>query len=80
MPPGFKGPLQRVLDLRQHRGRARSIGAMLAQGASQPWQDTLQKLTGTREMDASAIIEYFKPLRGWLEGTEQGPELRLVTE
>jgi peptidyl-dipeptidase A len=39
---------------------------MLAAGASEPWQDTLSKLTGTREMDASAIVEYFEPLMGWL--------------
>jgi peptidyl-dipeptidase A len=41
--------------------------AMLAAGSSQPWQDTLEKLTGTREMDASAIIDYFEPLIGWLK-------------
>ena len=40
---------------------------MLALGSSQPWPDTLEKLTGTRQMDASAIIDYFKPLEGWLE-------------
>ena len=46
--------------------------AMLAAGASQPWQDTLQKLTGTREMDASVIIEYFQPLMKWLEEQNRG--------
>jgi peptidyl-dipeptidase A len=45
---------------------------MLAAGASQPWQDTLEKLTGTRQMDAGAITEYFKPLLGWLEEQNQG--------
>jgi peptidyl-dipeptidase A len=45
---------------------------MLAAGASQPWQDTLEKLTGTRQMDAGAITEYFKPLLGWLEQQNQG--------
>ena len=39
---------------------------MLKLGASQPWPDTLEKLTGTRTMDASAIIDYFKPLEAWL--------------
>lgn len=42
---------------------------MLARGASEPWQDTMQKLTGTRRIDAAAITEYFQPLMGWL--TEQ---------
>jgi peptidyl-dipeptidase A len=45
---------------------------MLAKGASQPWQDTMQELTGTRAMDASAIIDYFKPLEGWLEEQNKG--------
>lgn len=42
---------------------------MLALGASEPWQDAMQKLTGTRRIDAAAITEYFQPLMGWL--TEQ---------
>jgi peptidyl-dipeptidase A len=45
---------------------------MLALGASQPWQDTLEKLTGTRQMDASAIIDYFAPLQTWLTEQNQG--------
>ena len=46
--------------------------AMLAAGASQPWQGTLEKLTGTREMDASAIIDYFQPLMGYLKEQNEG--------
>ena len=42
------------------------LQAMLEVGQSKPWQDTLEKLTGTREMDASAIIDYFAPLMAWL--------------
>lgn len=48
--------------------------AMLAQGASQPWQDTLEKLTGSREIDAAAISEYFQPLMQWLGVQNQGQE------
>jgi peptidyl-dipeptidase A len=43
------------------------LQAMLAAGASERWQDTLAKLTGTREMDATAIVDYFQPLMTWLE-------------
>jgi peptidyl-dipeptidase A len=46
--------------------------AMLETGQSEPWQDTLEKLTGTREMDASAIIDYFAPLMAYLEEQNQG--------
>ena len=40
--------------------------AMLARGASVPWQESMQVLTGTRRIDAGAIIEYFQPLMDWL--------------
>ena len=43
------------------------LWAMLEAGASEPWQDTLEKLTGTREMDATAIIDYFAPLMEYLQ-------------
>jgi len=43
------------------------LTAMLEPGASVPWQDTLEKLTGTREMDATAIIDYFAPLMVYLK-------------
>lgn len=46
--------------------------AMMEKGQSQVWQETLFELTGTREMDASAIIEYFAPLMGWLEEQNAG--------
>jgi peptidyl-dipeptidase A len=46
--------------------------AMLEAGASQPWQDTLELLTGTREMDATAIIDYFEPLMEYLKEQNEG--------
>ena len=46
--------------------------AMMASGQSEPWQDALEKLTGTREMDASAIIDYFAPLMGYLKEQNAG--------
>ncbi len=46
--------------------------AMLQAGASAPWQDTLEKLTGTREMDATAIIDYFQPLMSYLKDQNEG--------
>ena len=71
---GLQGSAQRVLDLRQHRGRQEVRRHAGAGRVSQPWQDTLQKLTGTREMDASAIIDYFKPLEAWLEEQNKGQD------
>lgn len=40
---------------------------MLALGASKPWPDALEIITGQRKMEASALVEYFKPLLDWLE-------------
>ena len=63
---GFKGPLNEC-SIFGSTEAGKKYGEMLALGSSQPWPDTLEKLTGTRQMDASAIIDYFKPLEGWLE-------------
>jgi len=46
--------------------------AMLEAGQSAPWQETLEKLTGTREMDATAIIDYFAPLMAYLQEQNEG--------
>jgi peptidyl-dipeptidase A len=62
---GFKGPLHEC-SIFNSKEAGRRYGEMLALGASQPWPDTLEKLTGGRQMDASAIIDYFKPLEEWL--------------
>jgi peptidyl-dipeptidase A len=48
------------------------LRAMLALGASKPWPDALELLTGTREMSASALLEYFEPLTKYLEEQNQG--------
>jgi len=48
------------------------LTAMLEAGASEPWQNTLEKLTGTREMDATAIIDYFAPLMVYLKEQNAG--------
>jgi peptidyl-dipeptidase A len=68
---GFKGPLHEC-SIYGSETAGRKLSAMLAKGASQPWQDTMHELTGTREMDASAIMEYFEPLRGWLRQQNEG--------
>jgi len=70
---GFKGPLYEC-SIYGNEAAGRKFGAMLAKGASQPWQDTLFELAGTREMDGSAILEYFAPLRGWLKEQNKGQQ------
>jgi peptidyl-dipeptidase A len=70
---GFEGPLHECSIYGNREAGAR-FGAMLAAGSSQPWPDTLEKLTGTRQMDAAAIIEYFQPLMSYLEEQNKGQQ------
>jgi peptidyl-dipeptidase A len=49
-----------------------ALRAMLALGASRPWPEALEALTGERRMDGGAMMEYFAPLREWLAKENQG--------
>ena len=70
---GFQGPLHEC-TIFGSSDAGRGFQEMLALGRSRPWEDALEKLTGTRQMDATAIIEYFQPLMGWLEEQNSGRE------
>jgi len=48
------------------------LDAMLRMGLSRPWPDALEALTGSREMDATAIVDYFAPLKAWLDQQIEG--------
>jgi peptidyl-dipeptidase A len=41
---------------------------MLAMGQSKPWPEALETLTGEKRMDATALADYFAPLKVWLDG------------
>ncbi|MEK6637905.1 MAG: M2 family metallopeptidase [Pseudomonadota bacterium] len=62
---GWKGPLHRCSFYGNKEVGAR-LNAMLELGASKPWPDALQAFTGSREMDGTAMIAYFKPLMAFL--------------
>jgi peptidyl-dipeptidase A len=47
------------------------LRALMAPGASIPWQEVLQETTG-RELDAQAMVDYFQPLYDWLVEQNQG--------
>lgn len=44
---------------------------MLTMGTSKPWPDAMEVMTGQRQLDASALLEYFKPMEEWLLKTNQ---------
>jgi peptidyl-dipeptidase A len=68
---GYKGPLSEC-SIFGSKEAGQKFAAMLSKGASQPWQDTMYELTGTKQMDASAILDYFAPLRAWLKQQNKG--------
>ncbi|WP_300376098.1 M2 family metallopeptidase [Henriciella sp.] len=68
---GWDGPLHRCSIYGNEEVGAR-FNAMMEMGASEPWPDVLETFTGTREMDGSAMVEYFDPLITWLEEENEG--------
>jgi peptidyl-dipeptidase A len=48
------------------------LNAMLTMGESKPWQDALEAMTGSKQMDATAILDYFAPLDKWLDEQLKG--------
>ena len=63
---GFNGPLHRC-SIYDNKTAGARLNQMLSMGQSKPWPDALEVLTGERRMDASALAEYFAPLKTWLD-------------
>ncbi len=63
---GNQGPIHRCSIYGSQQAGER-LNAMLEMGRSRPWQEALEALTGTPEMDATAVLEYFAPLQAWLD-------------
>jgi len=68
---GHTGPLHRC-SYYGDKAVGKRLGDMMAMGSSRPWPDALEAGTGSREMDATAIIEYFAPLKAWLDEQNKG--------
>jgi len=68
---GFEGPLHRC-SIYGNREAGERLERMMQLGASRPWPEALEALTGERELDASAILDYFAPLEQWLDRQNEG--------
>jgi peptidyl-dipeptidase A len=68
---GCTTPLHRC-SIYDSREAGRRLDAMLKMGLSRPWPDALEALTGSRQMDATAIVDYFAPLKAWLDEQTKG--------
>jgi peptidyl-dipeptidase A len=68
---GWNGPLHQC-SIYGNKEVGRRFEAMLRLGASKPWPDALEAFTGERDLDASAITDYFAPLDRWLTEQNKG--------
>ena len=71
---GYKGPLNRCTFYGSKEAGAK-FNKMLAMGQSKPWPDALEVLTGERQTDAGALLEYFAPLKQWLDEHNKGKKV-----
>ncbi len=68
---GFAGPLNRC-SIYGNKAAGAKLAKMLAMGQSRPWPEALEAMTGSRQMDASAMLDYFAPLKKWLVEQNKG--------
>ena len=68
---GWTGPLHRC-SFYNNAEVGRRLNAMLEMGSSRPWPDALEAFTGTRQMSARPMLEYFAPLQSWLQQQNRG--------
>lgn len=67
---GHEGPLDQC-SIFENKEAGAKLRAMLQQGASKPWPEALAML-GEERMDAQALIDYFAPLRAYLQKENAG--------
>ena len=63
---GYTGPLNRC-SFYGSKAAGDKLNRMLEAGQSQPWQKTLKEMTGTDQLDAQPMLDYFAPLYTWLK-------------
>jgi peptidyl-dipeptidase A len=71
---GQRGPLHRC-SIYGSKTAGDRLQRTLAMGASRPWPEALEALTGQRQMDATALVDYFAPLKAWLDEQNRGQEI-----
>jgi peptidyl-dipeptidase A len=71
---GYTGPLNRC-SIYGNKAAGAKLARMLEMGASKPWPEALQAMTGEKDMDATAILDYFAPLKQWLDEQNKGHQV-----
>jgi peptidyl-dipeptidase A len=70
---GWKGPLNRC-SVYGDKAVGAKFDRMLAMGQSRPWPEALAAFTGEKDIDATAIADYFAPLNAWLTEQNKGQQ------
>jgi len=68
---GCELPLNRC-SIYESKAAGERLSKMLSMGQARPWPEALDALTGSKQMDATAILDYFAPLSKWLDGQLAG--------
>ncbi|WP_018014509.1 M2 family metallopeptidase [Teredinibacter turnerae] len=68
---GYEGPLHRC-SIYGNEAAGAKLKAMMEMGSSKPWQEAMAAVTGQETLDASAIIDYFAPVKAWLDEQNKG--------
>jgi peptidyl-dipeptidase A len=68
---GYTGPLH-LCSIYDNKAAGKKLATMLEMGQSRPWPEALEAVTGQRQVDASALLEYFEPLKKWLDEQNKG--------
>lgn len=71
---GYTGPLNRCTFYGSKAAGAQ-FNKMLEMGQSKPWPDALEAGTGERQIDGTALLEYFAPLQKWLDEQNKGQKV-----
>jgi peptidyl-dipeptidase A len=69
---GYTGPLHKCSIYGSEKA-GKKLQAMLSMGTSKPWPEELKAVSGEDRIDGNALIEYFAPLKTWLD--EQNKQL-----
>lgn len=63
---GHEGPLHEC-SIYNNELAGERLRAMLSLGQSKDWQTALEALTGSRELSGKSLLNYYQPLKEWLD-------------
>ena len=71
---GVTAPLHRC-SIYGNKAAGAKLAKMLELGRSRPWPEALAMMSGETAMDATAILDYFAPLKTWLDAQNRGAQV-----